>query len=248
MRKVVLTLLLLATPAATSFASPTVGQVVIYKSSSTRSQPALVTKIISGDTINLVAVIDSTDDWPVINVPYTNPAWLYTSVAKGTGVGEWQEATIPAVLVDEMESAAEGVVAAELGGGGDITTAIATATSGLAVAPTSWSSPARTLNSNFKPSSTRPVEVVYSGTWTGTLNVTGSVAGQIQLLSDSAGTPSVECDDQQPGFSATLLVGIAITQVLPWKVTCTVVANDNVRLSTSGGGSFAITSVAETPQ
>lgn len=230
-----------------TLAAPVVGQVVIYKTSSTRSSPALVSKIVSGDTVNLVAVIDASDDWPVINVPSTNPAWLYTSIAKGTGVGEWQEATIPTVLIDEMESQAEGVVATELGGGGAITSAIETATAGQLASPTGWSSPARTLNSNFKPSATRTTLTTYSGTWSGTLTATGSVAGVIQLLSDTAGTPTTECDDQQPAFSATLLIGVALTQVSPWKVTCMVPADFNVRLATSGTGSFAITSITESP-
>jgi hypothetical protein len=226
MRKLILTLITLSTSITTSFASPTVGQVVLLKTSSSpaRMSPAIVSKIISGDTVNLVAVADSTTDWPdPVNQDYTHGAWLYTSVAKGTAVGEWQESTIPAPLTDAMDAYAEGRLAV----------------------PTGWSSPARTLNSNYKPSSTRPVRVTVSGTWSGTLSATGSLGGTIQLLSDTASTPTTVCDDQQPAFSATLLVGVALTQVTPWKLTCLVPTDWNVRLSTSGTGTFAITSVTE---
>lgn len=77
---------------------PVLGQPVTLKTQASplRVVSASVTKVIDADTVSLVAFIDSEDDWPVSNIPYQHPAQLYENVARGTGVGQWQEASLPA--------------------------------------------------------------------------------------------------------------------------------------------------------
>lgn len=72
-------------------ATPRIGQIVTYKTSTTRTSPAIVSLVIDDDTVNINAFIDQATDWPVTNVPVTHPCQYYGNVPRGTDVGTWQE-------------------------------------------------------------------------------------------------------------------------------------------------------------
>lgn len=80
--------------AATSQAvdvTPVLGQRVLFRTSTTRISPAVVSFVTDVDTVSIDAFIDDSADWPISNVPVTHPTWFWPSVSRGTGVGEWQE-------------------------------------------------------------------------------------------------------------------------------------------------------------
>lgn len=67
-----------------------VGDIVMVLIDVAREVPAIVTLVNSGNNVNLVAFIDTAADWPS-GMPSVHPAQLWTSVDKGTAVGQWQD-------------------------------------------------------------------------------------------------------------------------------------------------------------
>src|SRR5262249_32146283 len=143
----------------------------------------------------------------------SHASWLYTSADRGTDVGQWQEADLPTPITD----------------------AINTGDAGRCAVPAAGTAPTLTIRTarrpappgpRAQPNATRPVRVTGSGTWTGSLSVTGSVSGTIELRSDSSSPPTTVRIDAQPGISATLLLGAAAGQTIPWLLTYDVPAGD----------------------
>ena len=224
MRKIILTLCILATLTATSFASPAVGEVVVIRTSSTRYAPALVTKVVSGDTVNLVAVIDSTADWPdPVNMDYMHPAWLYTSVDKGTDVGEWQESTIPAPVTDAIEVEVDGRLAN----------------------PGAPVSAGLTLDgAGVQFSATRPVRLNVRLTASMTSTLLGPQSYTAELRCDSGSTPTTVVDAATGGLS-----GVVATTDQPVKLSALVPTGHYCRAVTAAASAnTTLTLTASTKQ
>lgn len=218
--------------------APVLGQIVLLKtqSSPARVSPAVVSLVIDSDTANLDALIDINEDWPGTSTPYTYTCKQFLSAARGTGVGEWQEADVPPPIAAAIASGISGLAT---------TSALTAAIAGCSATPGAGTHPSLTLGTARQPSTTRPTRVTISGTWTASLSATGSAAGVIELRSDSASTPTTVQDDAQPGFSATLLIGISVTQVVPWKLTYDVPAGHYYTPAVASGSGFAITKATE---
>lgn len=239
---------------------PTVGQIVLYRTSETRTTPALVTKVLGSELVNLVAAIDAPEDWPVTNIPSSHPTWLYTSAAAGPGVGQWQAAELPA----SVQGAIDAAVAAGLLGGGFATTAelaavaqyAATQASNVGLASAAalaeaiatreavaeaGTSPTLALNQTRTPNATRPVRV----TATGTLKVTSTLllaqSAVVELRSDAQAVPAVVRGEQHAELS-----GVIASMTVPWCLTYDVPAGHSYRLVTIGDGTVTLLSINET--
>ena len=201
-----------------------VGQVVLLKTSSTRTTPALVTHVNSGDNINLVAAIDNSSDWPdPVNVPSSHPTWLYESVDKGTGVGEWQDATVPVAVTDAISTAADGRLA----------NAGAPTSAGLTLG-----------GSGVQLSSTRPTRLNARLTASMTSTLLGPQNYTVELRCDSGSTPTTVVDDASGALS-----GVAATTDQPAKLSVLVPAGHYCRIVTSAASANAtVTLVAATKQ
>lgn len=124
------------------------GQIVEVQITSARWSLAAVAKIISGDTVNLVAFTDAVDPWPTIETPNGLIAGSLASVTKGTGIGQWRELALPTATTAAIETAVaaalteyateddiEGAVAAALATvASNLASAVSTAASNLASA------------------------------------------------------------------------------------------------------------------
>lgn len=228
---------------------PTVGQIVLYRTSETRTTPALVTKVLGSELVNLVAAIDAPEDWPVTGIPSSHPTWLYTSAAAGPGVGQWQAAELPA----DVAAAISAAVAA--GTAGLATTAqLEAATAGLATnsalaeaiatreaVAAAGTSPPLGFNQTRIPNATRPVRV----TATGKIRVASTLllaqAAAVKLLSDAAAEPTTVRGDQPAELS-----GVIATMTVPWCLTYDVPAGHSYRLVTSGTGEVTLLAINET--
>lgn len=163
------------------------------QSSPDRFAPALVSLLNGGDNVNLTALIDGLDDWPApVNVPSFHPAWLYTEVDKGTGVGEWQESSVPGAIAD-----------------------------GLVAVPSAGTAASRTLNTTWTPSADhggRPVRVSVSGTLACTSTLVLAQTAAVELRSDTATTPTTKRADATftlGGVAASATVPFSVTYDVP---------------------------------
>lgn len=226
--------------------SAVLGQVVAYKTQASPLRVAygLVSKIVSGDTVNLVALIDDVDDWPdPINAPSYHPAQLVTSVAKGTAVGEWQDVA----LSDPQNSAITAAVASGTGGLAT-TSALNSAIAGVPANPVYPTSRSITIGADFQATNTsRPSRFVISGTWSTTLTISGTVTGNIQLKMASSANPSPIVDDAQPSYGVTIVIGLTLTPQLPWKMVCDMPIGGFARVVNAGAGTVAVTRCLEYP-
>lgn len=205
----------------------TTPQLVYYRTSDTRTAIGVITFIVDGDIVNLVAFCDTEDDWPVTNIPSTvHPAHLYPNVAKGPGVGQWQEADLP-VSASVMTAIAAAAIAA-----------------GYVAVPTAGTSPARTKDAVFTPSADhggRPVRLTVTGMLTCTSTLIAPETASIELRSDSTAAPTTKRADQ-----SFTLSGVVATLTVPFFLSYDVPPGDTVKLVTGGQGAVAITSVNET--
>lgn len=226
--------------------SAVVGQVVAYKTQASPARTAygLVTKIVSGDTVNLVALIDDVDDWPApYGSPSYHPALLVTSVAKGTSVGQWQD-----VALSDVETAAIAAAVSSGTTGLATTSALNSAIAGAPLVPVYPTSRTLTLGSDFQATNTsRPARFIVSGTWTTTLTVTGTVAGNVQLKMASSANPATIVDDAQPSYGVTIVIGLTLTPQIPWKLIADAPIGAFLRPVNAGAGTVAITRCLEYP-
>jgi len=81
------------------------GQVVEVQITSGRWSLAFVVKIISGDTVNLVAIADGVDPWPTADTFNGVVSGTLVSVTKGTEVGQWREVALPSYVTDAISAA-----------------------------------------------------------------------------------------------------------------------------------------------
>lgn len=110
-----------------------IGQPLKIQITSGRYSIGFVTKIISGDTVNLVTFTDAVQPWPTIDTPNGLVDAYYNSVAKGTGVGQWQDLplseTLSSAIAAQVADAIEDLASQE-----DLTDALATVASNLSSA------------------------------------------------------------------------------------------------------------------
>lgn len=86
----------------TRMTAPVKGQVVLLKLNS-RLHPATVVNVNSGDNVNLVVNSDGISPWDdgFGTDAFQYPIRVYTSADKGSGTGEWQEASVLASFASE---------------------------------------------------------------------------------------------------------------------------------------------------
>lgn len=102
------------------------------------------------------------------------------------------------------------------------------------------STPTRTLNSNFTPSATNHVWVSYTVRIACALTLSGGQNGTVQLLSDTATTPTTSRARARNENSGTLVVGLAINNSQDIQLSYLVPAGHKVRLSSSGTATMSI--------
>lgn len=176
---------------------------------------AIVTLVNGNGTVTLVALSNGAN-WGDGHAG-SQGTIVYTEVAVGTGIGEWQPG---GYLAGELEPYCE--------------------------APVAGIARSLTIGSDFQATDTsRPARFVISGTWSVALAATGSIAGAVQLKAGASANPSVVVDDAHLGFSATLLLGVALTPTLPWKLDYELPAGHYGRPSVLSGSGFTITNACE---
>lgn len=96
MTKIMIGVLLSLTPwVSTAIGAPAVGDWVSYRTSTSQHNLAMVGRVVSGTTVDVVAFSDGTT-WMDGGTPAQVATITYTSVALGTGVGQYQPTTIVA--------------------------------------------------------------------------------------------------------------------------------------------------------
>ena len=183
------------------------GQPAVYRLGSSRYVQAVVTKVVSGDTVELVAFSDGSA-WGDGD-PASLGAKVYDSIALGTGVGEWQ----PGTLVDAAIAAATTNLATYSYVDSGVAGRCAVPGAGSAVGSPAFATPRR-------PSTTRPTRVTVYGSFAMASTLLGPQSGTATLLADSSATPST-----QVGVAPAALSGVAANATVPWTMTYDVPAN-----------------------
>lgn len=148
-------------------------------------------------------------------------------------------------------STAIGTAVTGLASSSSVTAAIAAATSGMATTsyadsgdaarlatPGAGAAVTLALSTARQASTSRPVLVTATGTWTAAVTASGTLT----LQSDSGATPTTPRVDAQP--AVTLALGVGLT--VPWSMSYLVPAGHYYRLVTGGTGTFSITRINET--
>lgn len=172
---------------------------------------AVVSAIVSGDTVNLVAFPDGAVSWP------TSAAFagdrltghVMLSVVKGSTIGTWRDLALPS----------------DTGG-----TFMVLATAGV-------DQTALGLNANRTPSATRPTRVRASGTFT-TVADASELVGIIELRSDAVATPTTQQDIATSKITlaaGTIVTPWSLEYIVPaghnYRLVTTVEAGVTVQLS-----------------
>lgn len=176
---------------------------------------AIVTKVNGNGTVTLVALSNGAS-WGNGHAG-SQGTEVYTDVAAGTDIGEWQPG---------------GYLAGEL--------------AACCAAPVAGGAPSITIGTDFQATDpSRPARFVISGTWSTALSATGSIAGVVQLKAGPSANPTTVVDDAHLGLSATLLLGVALTPTFPWKLDYELPAGHVGRVAIASGTGFSITNVCE---
>lgn len=110
------------------------------------------------------------------------------------------------------------------------------------------STPSRSLNSNFTPSSSNAVMACYSIKISCSVSLGGSCEGNVELRSDANTTPTAVRAQTSMSLGGTLVVGLALSNNQTVPVCYLVPPSHNVRLvstTVSGSPSFSIISQSE---
>lgn len=198
----------------------TVGQQAVYRLATSRYVQAIVTKIVSGDTVELVCFSDGSA-WGDGD-PASLGAKVYDSIALGTAVGEWQPGTIVSNAIATCEAYADA---------GD---------AGRCAVPGASSTVSLSSGTSRQPSATRPVLVMVSGSWSWNLTAIGTQTGSLTLKSDSSSTPTTVI--RAPSWSRGITVGALIgdTGTMPVEFDLLVPAGDYYSVTAAGGATFSI--------
>lgn len=255
MKKAALSLLVLLALSTVASASPFVGQHVLIRVSATRTFPAVITHVNSGDNVNLVAYLDPTTsgtvEWPhhddCAETPYaasvTFSSWWYVSIDKGTGTCQWQDnPSANGPKGDTGDTGPQGPAGADGANGANGTNGT-NGTNGIGSSITT-STPSRTIGSaGFQPSTTKYTLVSYTLSVDAALSLTGGAKGRVELRSDSSSTPTTVRCAVGNGNTGTLTVGLNTTQNATAPCTYIVPPGDYVRLvsvTDSGTPTFSV--------
>lgn len=113
----------------------------------------------------------------------------------------------------------------------------------------SQSSPTRTLNSSFRPSTTRMTVVSYSVSIATTLSLTTGQAGSAILETSSDGTTWSQVSQIANANTGTLTIGLSLTQTITGVLAGVIPANNFARIrtvNTTSTPTFAYVSGQET--
>lgn len=204
-----------------------------------------ISKIISGDTVNIVAFTDGANPWPTIDTFNGLVAGSLTSVTKGSGVGQWQEVDVPDTVAAAMAAAVasitgfatESYVDAAISGipADDYTALCACPAAGSAV-----SSPA--LSTPRQPSTTRPTRVTVYAQVALTSTLLTPQSATVEMRADSGATPTAVVG----GPLTVSLGGLAATTTAPMTFTYDVpVGHYYSVVQTAGAGAVTITRIEE---
>jgi hypothetical protein len=243
MKSVLLTCLLLAVLTSTALAAPVVGQSVIYRKDSTHSFAAIVTYV-HGDSTADLAILNG-DSYSFGFGPsswYTWPATYLDGVTEGSGDNRWAVnpniglgATGPTGATGPQgptgatgstgatgATGSQGIQGAQ-GPTGATGSIGATGATGPGALVTSTSTPSFTLNgAGIQPDATHDVLLSFSVKIATTLSLTTGTAGHVDLLCDSASTPTTVVETVSGESTGTLTVGLNLvasnTLVLHYRV------------------------------
>ncbi len=70
-------------------------QLVQYRMSESVTCAAVIIRVVSGDTVHLVPLMDTGDGWLVRTAPAIHRAELHENVSKGPDAGQWQDSVVP---------------------------------------------------------------------------------------------------------------------------------------------------------
>lgn len=211
---------------SSAIADPVVGQGVIFRYDSTHIYPAIITKIVSGTNVNLVALSAINSVWytggpdgsVVAAIPFGNVA-----MEEDTDYRWWPNENVPV----EGPQGPQGATGAS---------------SNIA----SISTPSLTLNGGaVQFSSTNETIYTVSVSIGGTINLTTSFDGDISLLCDSNTTPSTVVGVVGNSSVGTVVVGLNETRTAKYTLSWRLQAGHRCRLTTTtnaGSPSYSIVS------
>lgn len=229
---------------------PVIGDSVLYKGTTGRIHPAILTAI---DGSNVAQLYVWPDDFTVPwELGFIAQDFLYTGIAMGTGNDQWQpSASGTDVATSVIGSIVPGMISSTITATvpGLISAAVASALASLnALKAPTVSVVSRTLGTAFKPSATRPVLCLYSGRVASSLSLAGGSGGRLELVSDSAATPTTIRARVAGGSTGTLAVGLGVNDVAEGLLMYMAPANDNVLLrgvNETGTPTFTLTTQIE---
>lgn len=264
MNKLVLSIAVVLALAPHALASPTVGDLVSYRTATSQHNLAVVGRVVSGSTVDIVAFSDGTN-WQDGGTPWGVATITYPSVALGTGVGQYQPTTIIADIATAAGFVTSGVV----------TSAITSATSGLAstsyvgsavaglasasyvdgLGPTYLALPPAPASggmslggSGVQLSATRPVLLTIRGSATMTSTLAGGQAYTVELRCDSGATPTTVVDDAGGSINQQVGLSVTLTEIQPWKLVTMARAGDKCRVvQAAGAATLSLTGSSAQP-
>lgn len=196
------------------------GQPILYRTSTSGYHAGYIAGNITngGDTADIVALTNGVQ-WEDTGNDYDTTINIFHAAKnRGTGVGEWVDNPDPTDPPD---------------------------LSGRLSASLSPSTPSRTLGTAFQPSSTRPVDVSYSGRVSCTSTLLGGQAGRLELLSDASNPPTTV-----RSRVACALSGVAATNGVEAPLQYRVPTGHYVLIQSvteTGTPSFTLNTQVETP-
>lgn len=110
------------------------------------------------------------------------------------------------------------------------------------------SSPGRSLNTVFQPSTTNAVAVFYDVDVTAGLSLSGGTTGRVQLLSDASNPPTTIRRNMGNGNSGALTIGLSLNQLVTMGLSYIVPIGHFVKLvtvNTTGTPTFSLAAQTE---
>lgn len=221
-----------------------VGQIVRYRSATSRYQAAEISVIQTGDICTLTVFSDGAE-WED-GTPAAYLSREVPNIDKGTAVGTWQDTALDGADQPALSDAGLATTAY-------VDDAIAAIPSdddsGLVVVPGAGSTISLAVNTARNPSSarsdTRPTRITVSGTWSWSLTTTGTQAGTLSFKSDSSTTPTTAVITLPFSRSVTAGVTVGDAGSLPYSLSYDVPNGHSYVIATSGTGTFGTPLVVE---
>lgn len=241
MKHLTLSILILMAIATSAMASPVVGDLVRFRVATAQYNLAVVGRVVSGTTVDLVAFSDGTT-WQDTGTPSNYATLTYYSATPGTGVGQYQPTTIVADVIAAAGFATEAWVSGQgyasqgfVTGQGYATTGyVNTADDARLALPAAPTSAGLTLGgAGVQFSASRPVWVRARGTATMVSTLGIGQAFTVELRCDANTTPTAVVDDDSGAFTDAL--GVTTSTMVPWKVSTLARAGDRCRVVQSAG-------------